>query len=163
MLPFVPMSFNWSLLLRFPIKAQNAPLHFPIRTTRTAFSFFLIRSLAKYLVMNANHEALHYANSSNLLFPQPYQAQTSSSAPHWARIIYFTLSYSFNPLTPELNPPRNAAWWDFVLGILLLELCILLMFSWNTKKCNNYSFSLLIMYCISYMFRHYIAIIRERS
>jgi hypothetical protein len=27
---------------------------------------------------------------------------------------------------------------------------------------NNYSFSLLIMYGISYMFRHYIAIFRER-
>jgi hypothetical protein len=28
----------------------------------------------------------------------------------------------------------------------------------KTNKCNNYSFSLLIMYCSSYMFRHYIAI-----
>jgi hypothetical protein len=31
------------------------------------------------------------------------------------------------------------------------------------KKYANYSFSLLIMYDISYMFRRYIAIIRERS
>jgi hypothetical protein len=28
---------------------------------------------------------------------------------------------------------------------------------------TNYSFSLLIMYGSSYMFRHYIAILRERS
>jgi hypothetical protein len=28
---------------------------------------------------------------------------------------------------------------------------------------NNYSFSLLIRYGSSYMFRHYIAILRERS
>src|SRR5215468_5233135 len=33
----------------------------------------------------------------------------------------------------------------------------------GAKKYTNYSFSLLIMYGISYMFRHYIAIIRERS
>jgi hypothetical protein len=31
------------------------------------------------------------------------------------------------------------------------------------KKYNNYSFRLLIMYGSSYMFRHYIAIFRERS
>src|SRR5215510_14868107 len=33
----------------------------------------------------------------------------------------------------------------------------------KTNKYNNYSFSLLIMYGSSYMFRHYIAIFRERS
>jgi hypothetical protein len=30
------------------------------------------------------------------------------------------------------------------------------------KKDTNYSFSLLVMYGISYMIRHYIAILRER-
>jgi hypothetical protein len=34
---------------------------------------------------------------------------------------------------------------------------------WKTNKYTNYSFSLLIMYGISYMFRHYSAILRERS
>src|SRR5215510_1924062 len=33
----------------------------------------------------------------------------------------------------------------------------------KTNKYANYSFSLLIMYGSSYMFRHYIAIFRERS
>jgi hypothetical protein len=33
----------------------------------------------------------------------------------------------------------------------------------KTNKYTNYSFSLLIMYGISYMFRHYIVILRERS
>jgi hypothetical protein len=33
----------------------------------------------------------------------------------------------------------------------------------KNQQYNNYSFSLLIMYGISYMFRHYIAILRERS
>jgi hypothetical protein len=31
------------------------------------------------------------------------------------------------------------------------------------KKCSNYLFGLLIMYGSYYMFRHYIAILRERS
>jgi hypothetical protein len=68
----------------------------------------------------------------------------------------------FNPLTLELNPSRNAAWRDFLLGTLLLESCISLIYVWKAKY-TNYSFSLLIMYGSSYMFRHYIAIIRERS
>jgi hypothetical protein len=51
----------------------------------------------------------------------------------------------------------------FLLGILFLELCILLMYVWKTNKCKNYSFSLLIMYGSSYMFWHYIGILRECS
>jgi hypothetical protein len=35
-------------------------------------------------------------------------------------------------------------------------------YEWKTNKYTNYSFSLLIMYDISYMFRHYIAILMER-
>jgi hypothetical protein len=46
---------------------------------------------------------------------------------------------------------------------LLLELWILLPYAWKTNKYTNYSFSLLIMYGRSYMFRHYIAIFKERS
>src|SRR5215510_12956504 len=52
---------------------------------------------------------------------------------------------------------------DFLLGILLLEPCISLTYARKTNKYTNYSFSLLIMYGSSYMFRHYIAIFRERS
>jgi hypothetical protein len=68
-----------------------------------------------------------------------------------------------NPLTPELNPSAQRCLRRFLLGILLLEPCILLIYAWKTNKCKNYSFSLLIMYGISYMFRHYIAILWERS
>jgi hypothetical protein len=57
----------------------------------------------------------------------------------------------------------NAAWRDFLMGILFLEPCISLIYVWKTNKYTNYSFSLLIMYGSSYMFRHYIAILRERS
>src|SRR5215469_8208481 len=49
----------------------------------------------------------------------------------------------------------------FVLGILLLEPCISLIYAWKTNKYTNYSFSLLIMYGSYCMFRHYIAIFRE--
>jgi hypothetical protein len=52
---------------------------------------------------------------------------------------------------------------DFLLGSLLLEPCISLIYALKTNKYTNYSFSLLIMYGSSYMFWHYIAIFRERS
>jgi hypothetical protein len=52
----------------------------------------------------------------------------------------------------------------FLMGILLLEPCILLIYAWKPNKYyTNYSFSLLIMYGSSYMFLNYIAILRERS
>jgi hypothetical protein len=50
----------------------------------------------------------------------------------------------------------------FLLGILLLEPCISLIYVWQTNNYANYSFSLLFMYGSSYMFRYYIAIFRER-
>jgi hypothetical protein len=53
--------------------------------------------------------------------------------------------------------------WEFLLRILLLEPCISLIYAWKTNKYTNYWFSLLIMYGSWYMFRHYIAIVRERS
>jgi hypothetical protein len=37
------------------------------------------------------------------------------------------------------------------------------MYAWKPNKHTNYSFRLLIMYGTSYMFRNYIAILRERS
>jgi hypothetical protein len=61
-----------------------------------------------------------------------------------------------NPLTPELNSSVQRCLTRILLGILLLEPWISLIYAWKTNKCNNYSFSLLIMYGISYMFRHYI-------
>jgi hypothetical protein len=70
---------------------------------------------------------------------------------------------SLNPLTLELNPSMQRCLTRFLLGILLLEPCISLIYAWKTNRCNNYSFSLLIMYGSSYMFRHYIAILRECS
>jgi hypothetical protein len=46
---------------------------------------------------------------------------------------------------------------DFVsLTVHFVNICM-------KNKYTNYSFSLLIMYGSSYMFRHYIAIFRERS
>jgi hypothetical protein len=69
----------------------------------------------------------------------------------------------FNPLTPELNPSAQRCLTRNLLRILLLELCISLIHALKTNKYTNYSFSLLIMYGSSYIFRYYIAIIRERS
>src|SRR5215467_12894139 len=50
---------------------------------------------------------------------------------------------------------------DFLLGILLLEPCISLIYTWKTNKYINYTFSLLIMYGSFCMYRHYIAIFRK--
>jgi hypothetical protein len=50
----------------------------------------------------------------------------------------------------------------FLLGILLLEPFISLIYAWKTKY-TNYSFILLIMYGSSCMFRHYISVFKERS
>jgi hypothetical protein len=68
-----------------------------------------------------------------------------------------------NPLTLELNPSTQRCLTRFFISILLLEKCISLIYAWKTNKYNNYSFSLLIMYGSSYMFRRYIAIFRKRS
>jgi hypothetical protein len=69
-----------------------------------------------------------------------------------------------NSLTPELNSSAQRCLTRyFLLGILLLEPCILLIYARKTNKYTNYSFSLLIMYGSSYMFRPYIVILRESS
>jgi hypothetical protein len=68
-----------------------------------------------------------------------------------------------NPLTPELKPSTQRCLTKFLLGILLLEPCVSLIYAWKTNKYTNYSFSLLIMYGSFYMFRHYFANRRERS
>jgi hypothetical protein len=68
-----------------------------------------------------------------------------------------------NPSTPELNPSAQRCLTRFLLGSLLLEPSILKIYALKTNKYTNYSFSLLITYGSSYMFRHYIAIFRERS
>jgi hypothetical protein len=69
----------------------------------------------------------------------------------------------FNPLTPELNPSAQRCLTKFFTGDFLLEPCISLINAWTTNKYTNYSFSLLIVYGSCYMFRHYIAVFRERS
>jgi hypothetical protein len=69
----------------------------------------------------------------------------------------------FNPLTPELNPSAQRCLTRFLLWILLLEPCISLIYARKTNKHINYKFRLLITYGSSYMFLHYIAILRKSS
>jgi hypothetical protein len=82
---------------------------------------------------------------------------------HHATKLVATKIIGINPLTPELNPSAQRCLARFLLGILFLEPWISLTYAWKTNKCNNYSFSLLITCGISYMFRHYSTILRERS
>jgi hypothetical protein len=72
------------------------------------------------------------------------------------------MSYIYGAPSKARNLTLYVYGWDFLLGILLLEPCILLLYVWKTNKYTNYSFSLLIMYGSYYMFQHYIAILRER-
>jgi hypothetical protein len=67
------------------------------------------------------------------------------------------------PLTAELNPSAQSCLTRVLLGILLLEPFFSLTYVWKTNKYTNDSFTLLIMYGSSYMFRDYFAILRERS
>jgi hypothetical protein len=68
-----------------------------------------------------------------------------------------------NPFTPELNPSAQRCLTRFFTGysasftVHFVNICV------KINKYTNYSFSLLIMYGNSSMFRHYIAIFRERS
>jgi hypothetical protein len=78
--------------------------------------------------------------------------------------LFLTCLTNINPLTPELNPSmQHCRTRIFLLGILLLEPCISLIYAWKTNKYTNYSFSLLIVYGSFYMFRHYIVILMEHS
>ena len=43
-----------------------------------------------------------------------------------------------NPLQPELNPSAQHCLARFLLGILLLESCISLIYVWKTNKYTNY-------------------------
>jgi hypothetical protein len=61
------------------------------------------------------------------------------------------LEWLINPLLPDLNPCAQRRPTKFLLGVLLLEPHISLIYAWKTNKCNNYSFSLLIIYGSSYM------------
>jgi hypothetical protein len=61
------------------------------------------------------------------------------------RLFRWILFFWFNVLTLEFNPSAQRCL-RFFTGILLLEPCVSVMYAWKTKKCNNYAFSLLIMY-----------------
>jgi hypothetical protein len=69
-------------------------------------------------------------------------------------ILYwiFPRTFFINPLTPELNPSAQRCL-RYLLGILLLEPYISIIYALKPNKCNNYLFSLLTIYGISYMFR----------
>jgi hypothetical protein len=61
-----------------------------------------------------------------------------------ASLIYIQRLYvklHVNPLTPELNPSAQSCLTRFLLGILLLEPCISLIYALKTNKYTNYSLS----------------------
>jgi hypothetical protein len=86
-------------------------------------------------------------------------AQGSTTQSSWLELC----PLSINPLAPELKFSTQCCltrffYWLFCfLNLHFINIC------GKTNKYTNYSFSLLITYSRSYMFRHYIAIFRERS
>jgi hypothetical protein len=102
-----------------------------------------------------------YFQSLSLLLYLPHHAPASLFNP-------LTLSLLMSYICGAPSKARNLTyiyiyWRNFLLGILLLEPCISLIYAWKTNKYTNYSFSLLTMYGSSYLFQHYIAILRECS
>jgi hypothetical protein len=69
----------------------------------------------------------------------------------------------FNPLTPELNPSAQRCLTRLFTGdfssrtVHFVNVCV------KNQQMQQSVICLLIMYGICYMFRHHIAILRERS
>jgi hypothetical protein len=82
------------------------------------------------------------------------------------KVQYFgkDINTCINPLTPKLNPSAQLCQTRIFSGdFAAWTVHLIKIYAWKPNKCNNYSFILLMMYGSSYMFRHYIAIFRERS
>jgi hypothetical protein len=103
------------------------------------------------------HTETHYTWCSLLLHPL---ARSSLNQTCRKNILG---NKSFNPLTPELNPSAQRCLTRFFTSAFAHRTLHFVNICVKTNKYTNYSFSLLIMYGSSYMFRHYIAIIRELS
>ena len=91
-LPSSPGSSKWSLFFGFPTKKPSIRLSStPYALHAPPISFFSILSPEQYLVSNTVHSAPHYAASSSLLLPRPFEAQIFSSAPYSMCKIYILL------------------------------------------------------------------------
>jgi hypothetical protein len=71
-------------------------------------------------------------------------------------VVLNNVSSCINPLTPNelIKMSRSEPFKNWNSPV---------KYAWKINKYTSYSFSLLIMYGSSYMFRHCIAILRERS
>jgi hypothetical protein len=141
--------------------------HYSPGWASASFMIFLHPSRCRPTTVQFLHPS--YATSS---FTQPSQRSlglpvgrfSPGSLRRNSMYIFLSLGcfgHILNPLTPELNPSAQRCLTRFFTGILL-QPCISLIYAWKPNKYTCYSFSLLIMYGSSYMFRHYIAIFRLR-
>jgi hypothetical protein len=132
--------FHYAVLLRCVLQAGRPPLPY----------YCAIALNSCIILPPVSHSPNHKYNSCQLT------RQLSCVSNFYSTFKVFIWLYL-------VNPSMQRCLTRFFTGDLLLELCILLIDAWKTNKCNNYSFSLLIMYGISHMFWHYIAILRKRS
>jgi hypothetical protein len=139
--------------------------------------YVIIFLLTRWNSSHSNIFTLHHQNVGWLqLCPRSVTSVENYHLNHLMWIIHFCLtlsllmSYIYIYIYGAPSKARNLMLYiylyihgrDFLLGILLLEPCISLTYAWKTNKYTNYSFGLLIMYGTSYMFQHYIAILRVR-
>jgi hypothetical protein len=68
-----------------------------------------------------------------------------------------------NPLTPELNPSMQRCLTRFFTGDFASGTLHFINIGVKNQQIHQLLIQLLIMYDSSYMFRHFIAIFRERS
>jgi hypothetical protein len=115
----------------------------------------------------------------NLMFMVPYIlakciCDWKSNEMHMDLYVFFIslyLFYMFRVLFEPITRSTNCRLQPYVCAIVMLcekldnplEQVLAGTPQPKTNKYTNYSFSLLIMYGSSYMFRHYIVIFRERS
>jgi hypothetical protein len=87
-------------------------------------------------------------------------------------LAWLTVSLPMSYIYGALSKARNLTsyiyiyiyiWTRYFTGDFVSRTVHFVIYAWKPQKYTNYLFSLLIMYGSSYMLRHCIAIIRERS
>jgi hypothetical protein len=100
-------------------------------------------------VKDRTHGPLGGTNNLNSENSDLYQSE-------WSTTLNFIVVLSVNPLTPELNPSAQRWLKRFLIGILLLQPWISLIYAWKTTNTpfihlvNNYVLELLhvsVLYC----------------
>jgi hypothetical protein len=117
----------------------------PDRYSRNSYSMgFTVKEWRRLLILDlywcSGHSVLQIRSAPNSMTEQLFYGKTSYRVwigfSLWA-VAGVVIVLFFNPLTPELNSSAQCCLTRFLLGILLLEPCISLIYAWKTNKCNS--------------------------